>query len=123
MNNKIQNLKFIDPDTSFKILRILEERPQISQRELAEKVGISLGGINYCLKALVNVGHIKINNFRKNSNKCGYFYLLTPKGLSKKSALSADFLKRKMAEYSALKSEIESIQQEFNRTDSQGYQA
>ena len=123
MNKKIKNSKSIDSDISFRILRILEERPQTTQRELAEKIGISLGGVNYCLKALVNVGHIKINNFRKSSNKCCYFYLLTPEGLSKKSALTADFLKRKMTEYSALKSEIESIQQEFNQTNSQNYQA
>jgi EPS-associated MarR family transcriptional regulator len=103
-------LKTIDLDLHFRILHLLEDNPDISQREIAHKLGISLGGANYCLKALVDIGHIKIHNFNKNPKKIGYFYLLTPKGISEKVSLTSGFLKRKMAEYHALKKEIDSLQ-------------
>jgi EPS-associated MarR family transcriptional regulator len=103
-------LKKINPDVHFRVLRLLEEQPTLTQRELAEKLGISLGGVNYCLKRLINVGHIKAGNFKKNPDKSAYLYLLTPKGIGEKTSLTADFLKRKMAEYHALKKEIEAIQ-------------
>ncbi|CAM8461724.1 MarR_EPS, EPS-associated transcriptional regulator, MarR family [Candidatus Methylopumilus universalis] len=106
--------KLIDPDVHFRILRLLEEQPTLTQRELAKKLGVSLGGVNYCLKALVDIGHIKITNFKKNPDKSNYLYLLTPGGAAKKVALTADFLKRKMAEYHSLKIEIESIQIKMN---------
>ncbi len=101
--------KIINQDIHFKVLHILEENPTITQRELAKKLGISLGGVNFCLKALIDIGHIKINNFKKNSNKTPYLYLLTPIGLSKKMILATGFLKRKMDEYEALKLEIDSL--------------
>ena len=88
---------------------MLEGSPDISQREIAQKLGISLGGVNYCLKALIDIGHIKIDNFNKNSKKIGYFYLLTPKGISEKARLTSGFLERKMTEYRALKKEIATI--------------
>ena len=94
----------------FRVLHLLEEEPAITQRELAQKLGISLGGINYCLKALIEIGHIKVGNFSKNPNKSVYLYLLTTQGISEKAKLTAGFLKRKMLEYHALKKEIESIQ-------------
>jgi EPS-associated MarR family transcriptional regulator len=103
-------LKTIDLDLHFRILHLLEDRPEISQREIAHKLGISLGGVNYCLKALIYIGHIKIHNFKKNPKKIGYFYLLTPKGISEKVQLASGFLKRKMDEYHSLKKEIESLQ-------------
>ena len=103
-------LKTIDLDLHFLILHLLEYNPDISQREIAHKLGISLGGANYCLKALVDIGHIKIHNFNKNPKKIGYIYLLTPKGISEKVSLTSGFLKRKMAEYHALKKEIDSLQ-------------
>ncbi len=103
-------LKTIDLDLHFRILNLLEDNPDISQREIAHKLGISLGGANYCLKALVDIGHIKIHNFNKNPKKIGYLYLLTPKGISEKVSLTSGFLKRKMAEYHALKKEIDSLQ-------------
>jgi EPS-associated MarR family transcriptional regulator len=103
-------LKKIDPDVHFRVLHLLEQEPNLSQRELAKKLGISLGGVNYCLKALVDIGHIKAGNFKKNSNKSVYLYLLTPKGIAEKAELTAGFLRRKMAEYQSLKQEIESIQ-------------
>jgi len=104
-----KTLKTIDPDVHFRVLHILVEEPEITQRELADKLGISLGGANYCLKALVEIGHIKAGNFSKNPYKSVYLYLLTPKGIAEKANLTAGFLKRKMAEYRALKKEIESI--------------
>lgn len=103
-------IKSIDLDLHFRILHLLEDNPDISQREIAQKLGISLGGANYCLKALIDIGHIKIHNFNKNPKKIGYLYLLTPKGISEKVHLTSGFLKRKMNEYQALKKEIDSLQ-------------
>jgi EPS-associated MarR family transcriptional regulator len=108
-------LKKIDPDVHFRVLHLLEEQPTLTQRELAEKLGISLGGVNYCLKSLIDVGHIKAGNFKKNPDKSAYLYLLTPQGLVEKASLTAGFLKRKMAEYRALKKEIDSIQSKAKR--------
>jgi EPS-associated MarR family transcriptional regulator len=102
-------LKSIDPDVHFRVLHLLEEEPELTQRELAQKLGISLGGVNYCLKALIDIGHIKAGNFSKNTNKSIYLYLLTPQGIAEKTKLTAGFLKRKMAEYTALKKEIDSL--------------
>ena len=104
-----KTLKSIDPDVHFRVLHLLEEEPELTQRELAKRLGISLGGVNYCLKALIDIGHIKAGNFSKNPNKTVYLYLLTPQGIAEKATLTADFLKRKMLEYHALKKEIESI--------------
>jgi len=108
-------LKSIDPDIHFRVLHLLEEESEVTQRELAQKLGISLGGVNYCLKALVDIGHIKAGNFTKNPNKSVYLYLLTPKGIAEKAKLSAGFLNRKMAEYQALKKEIEMIQSKVKK--------
>ena len=102
-------LKSIDPDVHFRVLHLLEEEPELTQRELAQRLGISLGGVNYCLKALIQIGHIKAGNFSKNPNKSVYLYLLTPQGITEKAKLTSGFLKRKMIEYQALKKEIESI--------------
>ena len=108
-------LKKIDPDVHFRVLHLLEEEPNLTQRELAERLGISLGGVNYCLKSLIDVGHIKAGNFKKNPDKAVYLYLLTPKGISEKAQLTAGFLKRKMAEYHALKKEIDAIQSKVRK--------
>jgi EPS-associated MarR family transcriptional regulator len=102
-------LKKIDPDMHFRVLHFLEEEPELTQRKLAQKLGISLGGVNYCLKALIDIGHIKVGNFSKNPNKLIYLYLLTPQGIAEKTKLTTDFLKRKIVEYHALKKEIDSI--------------
>ena len=109
MNIVTKALKTINPDIHFRVLNAIEENPHITQRELAQKLGVSLGGINFCLKALVEIGHLKINNFQKNSNKSEYLYLLTPTGLSNKAKLATSFLKRKMDEYKALKMEIDLV--------------
>lgn len=89
------------------ILRKLNLDPKISQRKLASDLGISLGKLNYCLKALKNKGLIKIQNFKKNEQKINYLYLLTPKGISEKTKLTLNFMKRKMAEYDELKKDME----------------
>lgn len=102
-------LKSLDPDLHFRALHMLAEDPELTQRELAQKLGISLGSVNYCLKALIEIGHIKAGNFSKNPYKSVYLYLLTPQGISEKTKLTADFLKRKMLEYHVLKKEIVSI--------------
>ncbi len=97
----------IQEDTTFRILRMLQEDPDMTQREIAEKLGISTGGLNYCLKALINKGWIKVQNFSQSKNKFGYIYVLTPQGIAEKALLTRQFLRRKMAEYEALKMEIE----------------
>ena len=88
------------------ILRKIKDKPETSQRELAEELGFSLGKLNYCLKALKNKGLVKIKNFEKNPNKINYIYVLTPKGIAEKTKLTINFMKRKMKEYEELKKEI-----------------
>ena len=88
------------------LLRKINSRPNASQRELASELGFSLGKLNYCLRALKNKGHIKIENFKKNKNKLNYFYVLTPKGITEKTKLTINFMKRKMEEYEELKREL-----------------
>ena len=97
-----------------KALRLLEQNPEMTQRELAEALGVSVGAANYCLKALVDKGWVKFENFQKNPNKLGYLYLLTPMGISAKAQLTASFLRRKMAEYEALRAEIDQLQAEVD---------
>ena len=101
-------------DTNFRVMRILHDSPYITQRELAEKLGVSVSGLNYCLKALIDKGWVKIQNFSKNNNKLGYAYLLTPAGIVQKASLTGRFLQRKMQEFEALKKEIQQMKQEFN---------
>ena len=88
------------------LLRKIRNNPESSQRELAEQLGFSLGKLNYCLKALKSKGLIKIDNFRKNPNKLNYIYVLTPKGISHKTKLTINFMKRRMREYDELKREL-----------------
>lgn len=95
-----------------KLLKLLQVNPYMSQRELSRELGVSLGKANYCLKALLDKGWIKVNNFRKNPRKLSYAYLLTPSGLEAKAALTTRFLKRKMREYELLKQEIEELTRE-----------
>ncbi len=92
----------------------MHENPELSQRELGERVGISLGAVNYCLKALMDRGLVKAQNFKRSPNKMGYAYFLTPAGMAEKSLLTARFLKRKMAEYEVLKKEIGDLELELN---------
>ncbi|TVO72420.1 MarR family EPS-associated transcriptional regulator [Sedimenticola selenatireducens] len=103
----------VKEDTRFRVLRLLDENPDMTQREIAEALGISLGGVNFCLRALVDKGLVKIQNFQNSKNKMGYVYLLTPMGITEKAGLTARFLKRKLYEYEMLKAEIEALQKEF----------
>ena len=91
----------------FKVLRKIKQNPSSSQRELAEDIGFSLGKLNYCLKALRDKGLIKIKNFKNNPNKLNYVYILTPKGMSEKTKLTLNFMKKKMKEYDDIKKELE----------------
>jgi len=102
-------------DTHFWTLKLLQEKPGITQRALAKEVGMSLSGINYCIGALVEKGWLKMGNFSKNPNKLAYAYLLTPTGVAEKAALTRRFLQRKMAEYEKLRGEIEALQLEAER--------
>lgn len=101
-------------DLRFRILKLIEQNPELNQRDLAQELGVSLGKTNYVLKALVAKGMVKLDNFNRNQNKLGYVYLLTPTGIAEKSQLTVAFLKRKTQEYEQLKAEIENLQKELN---------
>jgi EPS-associated MarR family transcriptional regulator len=96
----------------YKILKLVSDRPEISQRELAQQLGISLGRVNYCLKALIEKGLVKATNFRNNNNKLAYMYLLTPSGIEEKASITVSFLKWKIQEYEAIQAEIEELRRE-----------
>lgn len=99
----------------YKLLKLIEANPAIQQREMAKEMGVSLGKTNYCLQALVQKGLVKMDNFRRNDNKLGYIYLLTPSGIETKARLTVSFLKHKVAEYEAIRSEIEELRREAER--------
>lgn len=99
----------------FKVMQALEANPSASQRELSAELGVSLGSINYCVKALVDKGLVKVENFAKSDNKKGYAYYLTAMGMIEKSKITASFLKRKLAEYDLLKQEIAELQEQVKR--------
>jgi EPS-associated MarR family transcriptional regulator len=101
-------------DLRFRVLRLLEENPEMSQRDIATAVGISVGGVHYCLNALIDKGMVKLGNFTAAKDKRRYAYILTPKGLSEKAALTSRFLKRKIDEYDALKAEIDALKSEMD---------
>ena len=105
-------------DARFRILRLLEDHPQMTQRDIADALGISLGGVNYCLHGLVERGNVKVQNFRASNNKRAYAYVLTPKGLQSRAAMARDFLERRMAEYQALHDEIEALEAELGDVES-----
>jgi EPS-associated MarR family transcriptional regulator len=99
-------------DTHLKVLRLLQANPRMNQRELAAALGVSLGKTNFCLKALLDKGLLKVQNFQNSKRKLAYAYLLTPAGMAEKTALTRRFLTRKMQEYELLKAEIEALRQE-----------
>lgn len=99
-------------DLHFRVLRLLQDNPALSQRELAARLGVSNGKLHYCLKALIDKGLLKLGNFSHSTRHMGYVYLLTPVGIAQKTAMTSRFLKRKMVEYEALKAEIESLRSE-----------
>ena len=102
----------ISDELRYQIMKNLQQNPAMTQRELAEIMGISLGKANYCLKALVEKGWVKVGNFRRSQYKLGYAYLLTPRGLEEKTRVTVAFLKRKQHEYDSLKQELELLQRE-----------
>lgn len=104
------------PDSHhYKLLKLIEANPAMQQREMAKAMGVSLGKANYCLKALVQKGLVKMDNFRRHDNKLAYSYLLTSGGFEEKARLTLRFLKHKMAEYEAIRSEIEDLRREAER--------
>lgn len=109
MTSKRTKLK---QDTRFRVLRLLHQNPEMSQRELAEAVGVSVGGIHYVLNALIDKGLVKLGSFTAAEDKRRYAYILTPKGIVRKAALTRAFLARKMEEYEELREEIEELRNE-----------
>lgn len=99
-------------DVHYKLMRLLEANPEMSQRDLAKELGISLGKANYCLQALIKKGWIKAINFTNSQSKAAYMYLLTPRGIEQKASLTVEFLHLKMQEYEALRAEIKQMQRE-----------
>ena len=123
MNNKSKNTSHVQKfgardELRLRVLRALEANPELSQRQLAAKLGVSLGGVNYALKALMERGFVKVENFRKSGSKVAYLYLLTPKGVVEKTSLAAAFLGRKLVEYELLKQEIDALKGEVGSGDS-----
>ena len=102
----------MEDEIQYKLLRALQENPDVTQRELASILGVSLGKANYCLRALMGRGWVKMENFRRNPNKMGYVYLLTPKGIEEKARIAVRFLRHRLHEFDALKAELERLQLE-----------
>lgn len=110
----LQKLASFQEEIQFEVLRRLHQTPQVSQRALAKDLGVGLGTINFCFQALVEKGLVKMQNFSQSKNKLRYAYLLTPAGVAEKSKLTAEFLKRKVAEYETLQAEIQTLKAEVN---------
>jgi len=110
----VNKLAGFQDEIQLQVLRRLHQTPEVSQRRLAKELGISLGSVNFCFQALVVKGWVKMQNFSRSNNKLRYAYLLTPVGVAQKSKLTAEFMKRKVAEYEALKLEIESLRSEIS---------
>ncbi len=110
----LQKLAGFQEEIQFEVLRRLHQTPRVSQRALAKDLGVGLGTINFCFQALVEKGLVKMQNFSQSKNKLRYAYLLTPAGVAEKSKMTAEFLRRKVAEYEALQAEIETLKAEMN---------
>ena len=104
-------------EESLMLLRTISENPQITQRELSSRLGLSLGKINFLMKSLIEKGFIKANNFKNSNNKISYLYLLTPAGIEEKTKITYRFLKRKMEEYEKLENEIRHLKKEVDLLD------
>jgi EPS-associated MarR family transcriptional regulator len=111
--SRLNQMSQIDKEIHVRLLRYLTVNPQVSQRELAQHLGVSLGKTNYCLRALVDKGLVKARNFKNSASKRAYLYLLTPKGLRAKAEISVHFLQRKIAEHETLRAEIEELRNEL----------
>ena len=112
MVDNLTNIDMVNED-DFRLLRLIESSPEISQREISKKSSLSLGKVNYCLKSLCDKGLIKIKRFSRSERKVGYIYVLTPEGIKTKSLMTIDFLRQKLAEYEALQDEIASLKNEL----------
>ena len=112
----------LQEDTQFRVMRMLQDDPDLTQREIAQRLGVSTSGLNYCLKALIDKGYVKMQSFAHSKNKFGYVYVLTPTGMAEKAAITHRFLQRKMDEYEALKAEIEALRSEVDKPSEQGTQ-
>lgn len=108
-----------DQDVHYRLLKLLEKHPRLTQRQLAAHLGVSLGKAHYALKALMDVGWIKLGNFKRSNNKLGYAYVLTPRGMAQKVELTASFLARKQREYESLREEIFQLQTELDEQGSE----
>ncbi len=102
----------IKQELEYRVLQLLERQPDLTQRQLSQKLGVSLGKTHYIVKSLVDIGWIKLGNFRRSNNKLGYMYLLTPQGIVQKTAITTRFLARKQQEYEALREEIKLLRKE-----------
>lgn len=102
-------------ELEYRVLKILDQQPDLTQRQLAKELGVSLGKTHYLLKSLIDVGWVKLDNFQKSDNKWGYAYLLTPKGIAEKAAITARFLIRKQREHDELREEITYLQEELRQ--------
>ncbi len=102
-------------EISCKVIKLIEKAPEVSQRELSKELGVSLGKVNYCLRALIDKGWVKARNFKNSQNKRAYRYLLTPHGVQQKALVATSFLQRKLVEYERLKREIESLRSEVEQ--------
>ena len=107
----------LDEETRYRLLKCLEANPDLSQRQLAEQLGVSVGKINFCLRALLDKGLLKVRNFRNSGNKVAYAYYLTPKGAQEKVRATGRFLQRKLKEYEQIEREIEELKREVGSTD------
>ena len=105
----------IEQELEYRVMQLLERQPDMTQRQLSQKLGVSLGKTHYIVKSLVDIGWIKLGNFRKSNNKLGYMYLLTPQGIVEKTAITARFLARKQREYEALREEIKLLRKELEQ--------
>jgi EPS-associated MarR family transcriptional regulator len=105
----------LSDELRYQILHLLKEQPQLSQRALANELGLSLGKVNHCVQALIEKGFIKARNFRNSQNKTAYMYYLTPKGVKEKARVTVRFFQKKVAEYEQLKVEIEALRQQADR--------
>jgi EPS-associated MarR family transcriptional regulator len=107
----------LESDDVIKLLREINKKPEMTQRELSARLGISLGKVNFLIKALIEKSLIKANNFKNANNKCSYIYLLTPQGVEEKARITYHFLKRKIQEYDQLEKEIGLLKEEISQND------
>jgi len=115
--NQITPMSIINEENRYKLLKLLHENPEMNQRQIASELGLSLGKVNFCLKALIEKGLVKVGNFSRSPNKKAYAYLLTLNGMEEKAKVTFNFLERKQNEYESLKAEIEDLKKEVNHLD------